>query len=376
MVMVRQVFVKRGSNRQRLLLFIILLTYNLSAVSAGRSTSGITPIEQAEDTVSVVMIGDVMMHARQMEHDMNTFLESIKSYLENADIAIANMEFSLGGKPYTGYPLFSAPDEYARYVAGCGVDIFLTANNHILDRYMKGLERTLDIYRSMSDSVLFTGISSNEEERKATYPLVVKSKGISIALVNFTYGTNNIQTEEWPDVNRMDTTAVKGAMRRAKEAGVDFIIVLPHWGNEYELRHSKSQENWAKWLVDEGADAIVGAHPHVVQDTTHIKGVPVIYSMGNAVSNMSAINTRLELTVNIKFIRNRKTGRCRMMEPELRFMWCTLPDMLTESYSTIFIDEWKEKKNEWKTLSDYDNMMETYIRVLQETGIDSRTMEK
>ncbi len=98
--------------------------------------------------------------------------------------------------------------------------------------------------------------------------------------------------------------------------------------------------------------------------------------MGNAVSNMSAINTRLELAVNIKFIRNRKTGRCRMMEPELRFMWCTLPDMLTESYSTIFIDEWKEKKNEWKTLSDYDNMMETYIRVLQETGIDSRTMEK
>lgn len=361
--------------KRQVLLFTILLTFNLSAVSAGRSVSEITPMEQADDTVSVVMIGDVMMHARQMEHDMSTFLENIRPCLENADIAIANMEFSLGGKPYTGYPLFSAPDGYANYVAGCGVDVFLTANNHILDRNTKGLKRTLDIYRSMSDSVLFTGTSSNEEERKATYPLIVKSKGISIALVNFTYGTNNIQAEEWPDVNRMDTTAVKGAMKRAKEAGADFIIVLPHWGNEYELRHSKSQETWAKWLVNEGADAIVGSHPHVVQDTTHIKGVPVIYSMGNAVSNMSATNTRLELAVSINFIRDRKTGRCRMMEPELRLMWCTLPDMLTESYSTIFVDEWKGKKDEWKNLSDYDNMMRTCIRVLQETGIDIRAME-
>ena len=355
-------------------LLSILLAFCLSANAADRLPSGLSPMVQAEDTVSVVMIGDVMMHASQLEHDMSTFLGGIRTYLEDADIAIANMEFSLGGKPYTGYPLFSAPDEYATYVAGCGVDVFLTANNHILDRYAKGLERTHDIYRSMKDSVLFTGSSSCEEEMKATYPLIMKRKGISIALVNFTYGTNNSQAGEWPAVNRMDTTSVKDAMTRAKEAGTDFIIALPHWGIEYELNHSASQERWAEWLVNEGADAVVGAHPHVIQDTSHINGVPVIYSMGNAVSNMSAINTRLELAVRIRFIRDRITGRCTMLEPELKLMWCTLPGRLTDSYCTIFVDEWKGQRDRWKIPSDYDNMMATCVRVLQGTGIEIRSM--
>lgn len=353
------------------LLLPILLAFILcmSAASAGRVHAQSLPLGFGEDTVSVVMIGDVMMHARQMKYDMGTFLGGISDELGKADIAVANMEFTLGGEPYTGYPLFSAPDGYASYVAGCGVDVFLTANNHILDRYGKGLERTLGIYRSMRDSVLFTGSSSNEEERNSTYPLVLKRKGISIAFVNFTYGTNNGQTKEWPDVNRMDTTEVKAAMLRAKEAGADFIIALPHWGREYELRHSATQERWARWLVKEGADAIVGAHPHVIQDTTHIDGVPVIYSMGNAVSNMSAVNTRLELAVKIRFTRDGITGRCRMLEPELRLMWCTLPDTLTGSYSTIFVDEWKGRRERWKSPYDYDNMMETAARVLRETGI-------
>ena len=91
--------------------------------------------------------------------------------------------------------------------------------------------------------------------------------------------------------------------------------------------------------------------------------------MGNAVSNMSAENTRLELAVTLRFVRDQCTGKSHMLEPELDFMWCTLPDRLTESYATIMVDEWLGRRDEWLMPSDYDNMIATLSRVKAATGI-------
>jgi Bacterial capsule synthesis protein PGA_cap. len=75
----------------------------------------------APDTVSMIVIGDVMMHAKQLERDHRPFLERITPALREADFAVANMEFPLGGEPYAGYPAFSTPDYYAWYAAeDCG----------------------------------------------------------------------------------------------------------------------------------------------------------------------------------------------------------------------------------------------------------------
>ncbi|MBO4671501.1 MAG: CapA family protein [Bacteroidales bacterium] len=315
------------------------------------------------DTTSLFIIGDVMMHSKQLEHDKEYFLRYIEPRMQKANFCIANLEFSLGGPPYTGYPAFSTPDDYPEYVARCGADIFLLANNHILDRGSTGLERTIKVYDKLADSlgIRYTGIGRE--------PLMISRRGLRIALVNFTYGTNTGPGKAAPDVLRMRKEDIKHAIDGAKEAGADFIVALPHWGNEYVLKHSANQEFWAKWLVDQGCCAVVGAHPHVVQDSTHIKGVPVIYSMGNAVSNMSAENTRLELAVTLRFVRDQNTGESRMLEPELSFMWCTLPGKLTESYATIFVDEWLDRRDAWLTPSDYDNMLATLSRVKSITGI-------
>ena len=319
------------------------------------------------DTVSVALIGDVMMHSRQLEYDFTTFLENIKAPLQAATFAVANMEFPLAGEPYTGYPSFSTPEPYADYVADCGVDVFLMANNHLLDRREKGLERTLQYYRVMSDRVSFTGAASDPEEMERLNPLMLITRTMRIALVNFTCCTNNAPAADWPSLCYDDKDQIQKAIRSAKAQGADFIIALPHWGIEYDLHHSRPQAELAGWLVAQGVNAVVGAHPHVVQDTTHIGGAPVIYSMGNAVSNMSAINTRLELEVTLRFVRDR--GGKRMLEPQLRFMWCTLPDTLTDSYSTIYVDEWIGRRDCWKDPSDYDNMISTLHRVKAATGI-------
>ena len=166
----------------------------------------------------------------------------------------------------------------------------------------------------------------------------------------------------------MDRGDVKDMMDRAKARGADFIVALPHWGTEYQLRHSREQESWAGWLAEQGADLIVGAHPHVVQDSTHIGGVPVIYSMGNAVSNMSAKDTRLELAVRTRFV-HYPDGAKEMLEPELIFLWCCLPGALRDNYVTIPVQDFIGRRDEWLNPYDYDNMINTYNRVTKETGL-------
>lgn len=331
-------------------------------------------IPAGPDTVTVAVIGDVMMHARQLEYDHHPFLERISPALRKADFAVANLEFPLGGKPYAGYPSFSTPDYYAWYAAeDCGIDVFLTANNHVLDRGTKGLARTLDVYAQIRDSlgVRQTGAARDAGERQDSYPLLLFRQGIRIALVNFTYGTNSGRDSTWPRINYMRKEEISAAIRRARDRGADFVIALPHWGTEYHLQHDASQQGWAEWLVSEGVDAIVGSHPHVVQDTTHIQGVPVIYSLGNAISNMSIINSRLGLAATLRFVHDPVSGKYGMLEPELRFLWCTLPErLLPDSYASLFVKEWANRRDDWLTPEDFDEMISTWQRVKETCGIE------
>ena len=347
--------------------FIIILSVLLCGIPASAQylyrLPPPKPVLSPTDTTEIFIIGDVMMHKAQLSHDCEYFLKYIEPHMQKADICIANMEFPLGGEPYSGYPAFSTPDWYAEYIARCGTDVFLVANNHVLDKGTKGLKRTMRVYDKMADSlgIRYTGIGRE--------PLILKRRGMRIALVNFTYGTNSLPGELNPDVLRMRESDVSHAIKSARAEGADFIVALPHWGTEYRLTHDDTQERWARWLVRQGCCAVVGAHPHVVQDTTHINGVPVIYSLGNAVSNMSAENTRLELAVTLRFVHDFGTGDMYMLEPQLDFMWCTLPGRLTESYATIIIKEWANRQSDWLTPSDFDNMMATLERVKSATGI-------
>ena len=74
----------------------------------------------------------------------------LKEEISRADIAIGNLEVTLVGKPYQGYPTFRAPDEYLQAIKDAGFDVLLTANNHCLDRGKAGLERTITQIESFS----------------------------------------------------------------------------------------------------------------------------------------------------------------------------------------------------------------------------------
>lgn len=324
-----------------------------------------------QDTLSICLAGDLMMHTRQIEtadrgasgFDFSSYFELIEDKIQDADIAIANMEFTLAGEPYTGYPCFSAPDEYAEYAADCGFDVFLAANNHIFDRGSEGAARTLSIYRELEKErgIKTAGLAENEEARNDNYPLIIRRKGISIALINITYGTNSGATGHWPKTNYIGKQSeLSNALAKAEEA--DFTLVLPHWGPEYETTHSESQEILAEWLIDKGADAIIGTHPHVVQDTAYIKNVPVAYSLGNAVSNMSAANTQLEILATLKIVRH-GNGDLEMLPLELTWLWCSRPGGFRNDYTVIPVEEYIDRKEEWMGGWDYEKMITTYNRI-------------
>ncbi|MCR5560908.1 MAG: CapA family protein [Bacteroidales bacterium] len=328
-------------------------------VSAGE---GIPRARVRTDTVKVLVLGDLMMHTRQLSYDSRGFLQELQPLLGGADLVIGGAEFTLAGPPHTGYPRFSAPDTYPVNLRASGVDVLLAANNHILDYGCRGLGRTLTHLGEP-----WCGAGADSATFAQHNPLFVRVGGTSLALVNCTYGTNLGPDRPWPKVARLQREELGAQMERASEA--DFVLALPHWGNEYELRHSPDQEKWAAFLVEKGAGAVIGSHPHVVQDTVHMAGVPVIYSTGNAVSNMSAPNTRLALAVELVLVQENPTGKVSLADTRLHFLWCTLPGRLREGYHTIELSRFTGRRDLWRDPSDYDEMIKTYKRVLSETGI-------
>lgn len=326
------------------------------------------------DTLTIRVIGDVMMHTKQIEtacisdstYDFSSYFSLIKDSLSNADICIANMEFTLAGKPYTGYPAFSAPDCFIEYLAECGIDIFLGANNHIYDKRCKGLQRTIDRLEALKDKghdIDYCGIAADSAQLRRTTPLKLRSKGMSISLANFTYGTNLGADKQWPKVNYMsDKEQIAEALNKASSS--DLTLALPHWGEEYRLLPSDQQKAIAKWLASEGADIIIGSHPHVPQTFEYIEpyGVPVAYSLGNAVSNMSAENTQMELMATIRLVRE-PNGNIRLLPPGFTYLWCSRPGGFGKSYTVIPVKHFIGKKHLWSGSWDYDKMINTYNKV-------------
>ena len=269
-----------------------------------------------------------------------------------------NMEFPLAGKPYTGYPAFSGPDGYAQYLSDIGFDIFLTANNHILDKGTAGLRRTIDVLEEKG--LTYTDVSADAQADSLLNPLMIHVRGVRIAIVNFTYGTNTGPWDPWPRVNYMRKEEILPMLEKAR--GTDLVMVFPHWGIEYRLHHDPQQEEMARWLVENGADVVVGTHPHVIQDVQYIGDVPVIYSLGNALSNQNDLNARLELALTLRIVQE-PDRKPYLLEPSFEYLWCTKPGMVEDSYSAVPVTL---PDSLWREKTDYKNMQSTYRNVYEE----------
>lgn len=328
-------------------------------------------MDERPDTLDMLFLGDIMMHDAQLEsartpegYDFCGYFDHIAGMAKAADFTVANMEFTVGVEPYSGYPCFSAPYEILEEAAENGIGIMLSANNHICDKGKRGLASTLAAYEKLKNehSVFHTGVYKDSCMQAANYPLVIEHRGIKVALLNFTYGTNGIQVPYPYRVNSTDTLEIKEAILRAKADSADIIIALPHWGTEYRLKHDHAQERLAEWLVSNGADLVIGTHPHVPQDRDTVGGRHVIYSLGNFISNMSLANTQAGLAAKIKIVK-RYGHKARIDSAECIYLWCSRPGYKEKGFTTVIINEMEGKRQEWLRGSDYDNMINSRNRI-------------
>jgi poly-gamma-glutamate synthesis protein (capsule biosynthesis protein) len=278
-------------------LFALLAT-TITSCSGGEqeAVSSSTSIA-ADTTVTLVFGGDMMSHMPQVNaawnpesgrHEYEHWFQFVKPTISEADLAIANLETTLNGQPYTGYPCFSAPDAFAYDLKRVGFDVLVTANNHVADKGRRGIERTIEVLDSFG--IQHTGSYRTQAERDSSTPLVVNVKGIRIAILSYTYSTNGMPVSNPNVVDLINDSLMAKDIAKARSRGAHVVIPVMHWGNEYQTTEHPTQQKTAQFLASKGADAIIGMHPHVLQPIKKIAiqgdTVPVVYSLGNFVANM------------------------------------------------------------------------------------------
>ena len=308
-----------------------VVTYEKVVRLASLSEAYASPVSE----VTMTAVGDVMVHKAQLDRayrdgsdsfDFTDTFAYVKEILGEKDYTVANLETTLAGRDngvgtkyygYNDYPMFNSPEVLADTLKDCGVDFLSTVNNHSMDSRIYGVYATLDYLDKLGFA--HTGTARTQEEKDE---LCLKTvNGINFGFCAFTYDTNGINVPEESDfaVNTLKNYAndrvewVCQRIRDLRTAGADFVIVIAHWGIEYQTKPSSYQTDLTDNFFNAGADVIFGSHPHVVQpmeireitnpDGTKRTGV-CIYSMGNFVSsqtNKAGPDKDLGLIMNVTF---------------------------------------------------------------------------
>ncbi|MCM1213017.1 MAG: CapA family protein [Lachnospiraceae bacterium] len=233
------------------------------------------PLESSTPEITLVMVGDILLHTPVAEsglredgcYDFSAVFSHMKEEISAADLALVNQEVILGGMELgiSGYPAFNAPYELGDALVDAGFDVVLHATNHALDRGAKGILNCLDFWEENHPEIAVLGIHDSAEDQDEIY--VYEQNGIQIAILNYTYGTNGIPLPQGMDYavdGLSDLDQIAEDLRQAEEMA-DFTIVCPHWGTEYRLTQDAGQDKLAQFFWENGADLVLGTHPHVIE---------------------------------------------------------------------------------------------------------------
>ena len=289
--------------------------------------------EKEPESMQIVMVGDMLMHDKIIAsgkkedgtYNFDHLFTHVAEFISAADLAIVNQETMMGGPSYgyTGYPSFNSPYALADAEVKAGFDVLLLATNHTLDKTKKGVLNCMEYLDTNHPTLGYVGINHSQEEQDNKI-YTYEANGITVAILNYTYGTNGIPIPSdmpWI-VNMLDEDKVRSDIRKAEEIA-DFTIVCPHWGTEYKLEADSSQKKWANIFLEEGVDLVLGAHPHVIEPIewlTHENGheMLVYYSLGNFVNGTSSTghgvtNRMVGGIADVTIQRNEDTGEVEIV---------------------------------------------------------------
>ncbi|MFP7495006.1 CapA family protein [Terribacillus saccharophilus] len=262
-------------------------------------------LPSAPSSISITAIGDVLLHSsiyseakKGQGYDFNPMFQDIKPYLGESTLTVANQESVMGGEELglSSYPTFNSPIEIGDTLKDVGVDVITMANNHTLDQGEAGVQHATAQYDKIG--MAYTGAYANKKDSEKL-TIEQTDEGISVAFLSYTYGTNGIPVPRGKEylVNVIDKQKIKDDIQKAKQEA-DAVIVSLHFGIEYENDPNEEQKKLAQFVADQGATAVLGCHPHVLQPVEWLKGKDgnktlVIYSMGNFIAAQEETDRRI-----------------------------------------------------------------------------------
>lgn len=359
--------------------------------SEGESESGTESKPENEPEVTIVMVGDILLHTPVAEsglredgtYNFDALFSHVKADIEAADLALVNEEVIIGGRELnvTGYPSFNAPYELGDALVDAGFDVVLHATNHALDKGRRGLKNCLGFWREQYPEVMVLGINGSEEEQEQL--AIYEQDGIRITLLNYTYGTNGIPLPEGMPyaVNLLEEERVTADLQKAEEEA-DFVIVCPHWGTEYMLEPTAEQKRWTALFWENGADLVIGTHPHVIEPVEWYDGgeeeagMLVYYSLGNFVNWTSGtgegVSNRMvgcmaEVTIGLE-----ESGEAVIKDYEAKPLVCHVEEG-TDAVTVYFLEEYTEELAERNAIRKQDSAFSLeYCETLWENVITDK----
>lgn len=255
--------------------------------------------------IEIAFVGDLLIHyplqLKASTQGFESLWQEVIPYLKSADIAYGNLEGPIAsginrhGKSvsqpqtwnfsvYSDYPMFNYHPSLANAIKNSGFTIVSTANNHALDRYGLGADKTIDALTAAGVAHVGSRKSSNDSD---AFIKIIEKKGVKTAWIACTDHTNGMK-DNHHQILHCRADKIVDLVNNIK-GSVDAVIICPHWGNEYQTSPSGAQRSFAQRVLDAGATAVVGSHPHVMQPvvkymTKDGRETLIAYSLGNFVS--------------------------------------------------------------------------------------------
>ncbi len=275
-------------------------------------------------TAKILFLGDMMfdrgIRAQISAHGFEYIFGTATTTIAAHDITVANLEGPItssnsltyvsngaGGKTAIPGFQFTFPLGTALALKNAGIDIVSLANNHTNNFAQTGLDETRT--ELTKANVGYFGSPNNSNSFMATSTCIGNTDATKSSTNE--NGDSNAQKicigligwHEFASAGKDDSTVFTSI--KALRPSVDYLVVFPHWGEEYEAKPTTDQRAKAHAWLDAGADAIIGAHPHVVETIEQYKGKPIFYSLGNFIFDQyfsfdttHGIGVSIELTKN------------------------------------------------------------------------------